>query len=189
MTGSRDISSTNITAAQASDIHPVLFVKMEFDGGDVNLHSELGDISFGGDTYTGVGKLGEISPANEVSDLSQSQINLTLSGLPNDLISIFLGEQYQGRLATVFLGYFNLTTHILVDTPTIIYRGLIDTPDFDQGQTFSISLSVGNRFAAWNTPNIRRYNNANQQVRYPGDNGLRFIEKTTNKTVVWGGAS
>jgi hypothetical protein len=188
VTGSRDITSTTITATQASTVHPVLFLKMEFDGGDVNLHSELGSITWGGDTYTGVGKLGGVSPAEEVSDLSSSPINLTLSGLPLDLVSTLFNEQYQGRLATLYVGYLNMTTRVLVDTPAILYKGLIDTADFNQGKTFSITLSVGSRFAAWDKPVIRRYNNATQQSRFPGDTGLQYIEQTTNKTIIWGAA-
>ncbi len=188
MTGSRDITGTTTSAAQASTIHPVLFLKLEFDSGNVCLHSELGTIVWEGDTYTGVGKLGQVSPAEEVSDLSNSPINLTLSGLPNDLVSVAFNEQYQGRPATLFLGYLDLTTCALVDTPAILYKGLIDTADFDQGKTFSITVSVGSRFAAWDKPVIRRYNNATQQARFPGDTGMQYIEQTSNKTVIWGAA-
>lgn len=188
MTGSRDITSTTIAAATAPTIHPVLFVKMQFDSGDVNLHSELGTITFGGDTYTGVGILGGISPAEEVSDLSNSQISLSLSGLPLDLTSVLFNEQYQGRTATVYLGYLDLTTNVLVDTPTILYRGLLDTADFKKGKTVSITVSIGSRFAAWDNPQPRRYNNSGQQSRYPGDTGLQYIEQATYKTVIWGAA-
>lgn len=188
MTGSRDITPTTLAAATASTIEPVLFVKLEFDGGDVNLHSRIGTISFGGDTYTGVGILGSVSPADEVSDLSLAQVTLTLSGLPLDLVSILFNEQYQGRLATLFLGYLDLTTCVLVDAPTVLYKGLMDTAKFKKGKTFAVSLTVGNRFAAWDKPLTRRYNNADQQARYPGDTGLQYVEKTANATVIWGAA-
>jgi len=187
-TGSRDITATTLAAAQASSINPVIFVKLEFDGGNVNVHSELGDITFNSDTYNGVGKLGAVGAADEVSDLSLTSIVLTLSGIPNDLVSILFNQQYQGRTATIFLGYLNLTTRVLVDTPTIIFKGIIDTADFAQGDKFSINLSIGSRFAAWDKPITRRYNNADQQSRYPADKGLQYIEQTTNKTIIWGSA-
>jgi hypothetical protein len=188
VTGSRDITATTVSAAQASAAHPVLFLKMQFDDGDVNLHSELGDIIWGGDTYTGTGRLGSVTSAEEVSDLSHTQIGLTLSGLPLDLVSTVFNEQYQGRMATLYLGYLNMTTRVLVDTPAIIFRGLMDTADIDQNKTFSITISVGSRFAAWDKPVIRRYNNATQQARFPGDLGLQYIEQTANKTIIWGAA-
>ncbi len=213
ITGSRDINAATASAAAASVIHPVIFVKMRFDGGNVNLHTELGDITFGGDTYTGVGKLGGISGMEENSDLSRTPITLNLSGLPNDMMSVLLAEQYQGRLATVFLGYLDVTgaytgedgvtaytsedeattytiesggTNLLVATPTIIYQGNIDTADFARGKTSAITLSIESRFAAWDKPLIRRYNNADQQSRYPGDKGLQYITQAANKTIWWG---
>lgn len=186
ISGSRDLADGTRIASAASTIHPVVFVKMRFDGGNVNLHTELGDIAFNGDTYNGVGKLGGIGAMEENSDLSRTPISLSLSGLPNDLITILLSEQYQGRLATIFLGYLDLSTRILVATPTIIYQGNMDTANFSIDQTFSISLSVESRFAAWETPLIRRYNNSDQQSRYPGDTGLEFITQAADKTIWWG---
>ena len=47
-------------------------------------------------------------------------------------------------------------------------------------------LTVESRFAAWDRPLVRRYNNADQQTRYPGDKGLEFVEQTAEKQIVWG---
>ena len=101
MTGSRSITSDTLAAAQASTIHPLLLIKLEFDEGDVNFHSELGDIVFSGDTYTGAGRLGSISTADEVSDLSNSTITLSLSNIPGDLGAILLGSTQQFLAVTI----------------------------------------------------------------------------------------
>jgi hypothetical protein len=187
--GSKDVAFFTEFYRRQPSIRPVLFLKLEFDGGDINIHSDLGDLTWGGDTYTGVGRLGSVSTADEVSDLSLTTIKLTLSGLPNDLTSILFNQQYQGRTATLFIGYLNPAFPVLVDDPMILYRGLIDTANFATDKNFSITLSIGSRFSAWSSPNIRRYNNADQQGRFPADKGLQFIEQTTNKTIIWGGAT
>ncbi len=221
ITGSRAIDPNTKAAAAAPLIHPVLFVKLEFDGGDVNMHTELGDIIFGGDTYTGIGKLGGISGMEENSDLSRTPISLSLSGIPNDLVSILLGEQYQGRTATIFLGYLDLTgafnistittedgatsytaedgstlytiesgaANVMVADPVIIYKGNIDTADFAIDKSFAVTISVESRFAAWDKPLTRRYNNSDQQSRHPGDKGLQFVEQAASKTLWWGQAT
>jgi hypothetical protein len=189
ITGSRTIDPTTQAAAAASTIHPVIFVQFAFDGGNVNLHTELGDITFNSDTYTGIGKLGGIGNMEENSDLSRTPITMSLSGLPNDMVSILLAQQYQGRLATVYLGYLDLSTRTLVATPAIIYKGNIDTADFSIDKNFTVTLSIESRFAAWDTPLVRRYNNSDQQSRYPGDNGLEFITQAASKTIWWGQAA
>jgi hypothetical protein len=184
---SRDVDSATLTAAQLDPIHPVLMAKLEFDGGDVLAHSRLGNITWGGDTYLGIGQFGGVSSSEESSDLSRTPLNLTLSNIPGDMGAIVLGEHYQGRRATLYLGYINPSTQQLVGDPAILYRGRIDTAEIEQGDTFTVSISIESRFAAWDKPIIRRYNNADQQSRFPGDRGLEFVEQAADKQIVWGG--
>lgn len=182
----RDINAATQTASESETIQPVLLVRLAFDSGAVKFHSGLGDIAYGGETYTGTGRLGAINRVDEESELSRTPISLTLSGLPTDLLAVVLNEDYQGRTATVYLGYLDLTTNQLVDDPLILYRGLMDTPTIEQGQTMTITLSVESRFSRWDTPLVRRYNNADQQALYPGDTGLQHVEQSTEKQILWG---
>jgi len=182
----RDLNPATETASQADAIHPVLFVKLEFPDGDVLVHSEIGDLSFGGDTYTGVGLLGNVGTVEEDSELARTPLALTLSGIPTSMVSVVLNQQYQGRPATLSLGYLDLVTSQLVGDPVTLYRGRMDTVVVEQGESLSASLTVESRFAAWDRPNVRRYNDADQQGRYPGDLGLQFVEQSTDRQIVWG---
>lgn len=186
--GTKDNPSAQIQSEAASN-HPVIFVKLSFDDADVNFHSDHGTITWGGEDYTGVGRIGEITGIEENCELSRTPISMTLGGLPNDLLAIFLAEQYQGRKATVYLGYLDMTTYRLVDDPIVIYRGLMDSPTVKRGETTSITLTVESRFAQWDRPLIRRYNNEDQRARYSGDTGLQAVEQSTEKQIVWGAAS
>ena len=189
----RDISSANIAASQAETIHPVLFVELLFDGGPVRMHSELGTITWGGNDFSGLGTFGGITPADEQSELARTPITLTLSGVPatdpdanSVILAALLNEHYQGRTATVYQGYLNTETRALVDDPFILYRGRMDTPSFEQGETLTVQLTVESRFAAWDRPQERRYNNADQTSRYPGDRGLEFVEQVVERQITWG---
>lgn len=172
--------------SEAATNHPIYFVKLKFDSADVNLHSGLGDIIFGGDTYTGAGSIGAISGIEETVELGRSPVTLTMSGLPTTLIAALLNEQYQGRRATIYLGYMNMTTYQLVEDPVVIHRGLMDTPDFNQGKELAISLKVESRFAQWDNPKVRRYTNEDQRSRYPTDTGFQFVESSVEKAIYWG---
>ncbi|MBP3955386.1 hypothetical protein J8F10_08845 [Gemmata sp. G18] len=187
MTGSRDADTDTITASQQDVIEPVLMANLEFDSGDLLAHSSLGNLVFDGQTYLGVGKFGGITAAEENSDLSRSPISLTLSNIPGDMGAIVLGEHYQGRRATIYLGYFDPATGLLVGDPVILYRGRMDAARIRQGQTFVVTVSIENRFAAWDKPKVRRYNNADQQSRHPGDKGCQYVEQAVEKEIVWGG--
>lgn len=180
------IDAATQAASEAPVILPVFFVRLQFDGGNVCLHTSAGEITFGGDTYTGAGGIGSIAAIDEDADLTRSTLKLGLRGLPTDIISILLEEHYQGRTATIYLGYLDPASRQLVSDPIIVYRGRMDTASVAQGQTLSVTLSVESRFASWDRPLTRRYNDADQQARYPGDLGLQFVEQATDTEIVWG---
>ncbi len=181
----RDIDAATLSASQSAAIHPVLFVELLFDGGAVRFHSELGEIVTGGNTYTGTGRLGSVSPVQEDTELARSTLSLSLSGLPTDIVAAVLNESFQGRRATLSLGYFDTANQLVAD-PVVLYRGRMDTVSIEQGQDLTVTISVESRFAAWDRPLERRYNDADQQARYPGDLGMQFVEQAVNKELFWG---
>ncbi len=182
----RGLDSATLAASTAPEFTYSYFLKLEFDGGDVCLHAGLGNIVYGGDTYIGAGGIGTIGTAEENADLSRSTLSLQLRGLPNDLLAIILNEHYQGRTATLSVGYFDRTTNQLVADPTIIYRGRMDKPTVSRGKTCTVNLTVESRFASWDRPLVRRYNDADQQLRYPGDKGLEYVEQIVERQIFWG---
>jgi hypothetical protein len=185
MTGSRGLAAATATASQAETNAPIALVKLEFDSGDVLLHTWLGDVSYNGDTYTGAGGLGFIGPIDEDADLTRNTMEIGLRGIPADIISIALGEQYQGRPATVYMGYLDTSTTQLVGTP-VTFTGKMDYPTVRLGKECEVRLAIEDEFAVLDKPKARRYNNADQQGRYPGDLGLEFVEQTTEKQIYWG---
>ena len=188
MTGTRDAAPATITASQQELVQPVLFAKLEFDSGTVLAHTLIGNITWGGDTYFGIGQFGAVSPASETSDLSRSNLSLTLSNIPGDIGAVVLTEASIGRTGTLFLGYLNPTTWQLVAAPAVLFRGRMDAPKIRQGgDTFTVTVTLESRFAAWGKPLVRRYNSAFQQSVYPGDTGFQFAEQAAERQVVWGG--
>jgi len=182
----REIDAELETASEQPQISSVILAKLEFDSGNINIHTSSGDIIFDGETYSGIGEFGTISPAEEDSELSASYIDVTLSGIDPSLISIIFNEYYQGRNATIYFGLFNLTTRVLIE-PTIIYKGLMDNTFLDvSGTSGSIKLRINNRLAAWDKANDRRYNDADQQEEYPGDLAFQFVDQLAQSETMWG---
>lgn len=184
----RGISANINTEAQASTNRPVLLVKLEYDSGDVLVNSTTRSIVFNAQTYLGIGNFGNISQIDEDTELRAMGIELTLSGVQASLISQALTEDYQGRDATIWLGYVDSNLD-LVDGdsgPFIIFKGRMDTQKINVGGEAKIILSVESRFVDWNRPRVSRYNNETQQLLFPGDKGLEFAEQTTEKTLFWG---
>jgi len=184
---SRGLSTDNLAQVNAESVGVVLlFAELDFVSGFVRCHSGLGTISWGGNDWLGVGTFGSVSSVEESAELQKRTITYTLTGIPNSLISIVLGESYQGRPAKLYVGFLDPTTGQLVDDPELIDQGLMDISDIDEGKECSVTITAESRIAAWDRPVIRRFTDADQKARFPGDRGLEFIDQAAQKEINWG---
>lgn len=184
----RDISAVTAAAGKAPVARPVFLVRLNFVSGVVRAASTPFDIAHEGETYLGLGALGAISAVQEGAELQSYAVQLTLTGIPSDLVSIALADQYQGREAKVWLALLD-EQHRVVGTPLLIFRGRMDTMDLELGETATMTLTVQSRLGDWERPRIRRYSNEDQQAEYPGDRGLEYVSQMAEKTIYWGRAS
>lgn len=182
------LSTLNAAAARARVVRPLLFCALDFASQTMRLTTAPFDIAWGGHSYSGIGHLGGIEAVEEGVELQAYRLRMTLNGIPLALISIALGEAYQGRSATLFLGFLD-EGHRLIDSPDTIFRGRMDRMIVTAGETGSIGLDVESRLADWERPRIRRFNDADQQQRYPDDKGLAFAEQMAAREIVWPAAS
>lgn len=187
---SRTLSSGMLGVTMADVVRPVYFVKMVFDSSDRSspllLWSGLGNLAFGGETYTGVGDLLSIGEITETSDISATGINVALSGLQRAFIAIAIGYKYQGRPLTVFLGAFNDQGALIAD-PIIVFSGFMDTMTISEGaETSSISINVENKLVAFERSRVRRYTAEDQKIDHPNDKGFEFVTSIVEKEIIWG---
>lgn len=181
----RTLTAAMQTALAEGTIRPVTLVRLDFASGIVAVHSGLGELAWNGDTYLGVGDLGRIDPIKESTDLRPYGVSMTLSGIPGEKISLALSEHYQGRDARIYLGLLD-AGHRLIADPTLIWQGRMDVMPIEMGETATITVTGEGRMADWHRPRVRRYNNEDQQARFPGDKGLEFVTAMVDKPIIWG---
>jgi hypothetical protein len=183
---SRDLSNDNLNAVTADVFCDVLFAELDFPSGVVRAHNALGTITWGGHEWLGLGTFGTVRGIEEDSTLARKTVTYTLSGIPNDMISLAMNDYYQGRPAKVYLGFLNRTTGQLVDDPILLDQGRLDVPETEEGETVSISITAESRMSQWERPRARRYTNADQQSRFAGDRGMEFVSQAAQKEINWG---
>lgn len=181
----RDISPQMITASEGEVVRPVTAAELSFASGFVRLNTSPYAITIEGNQYLGVGSFGNASAIQEGSDQQAYGITLTLSGIPPELVSIALGEHYQGRSCRVFLVLLN-SAHAVVSTPIVLWAGRMDTMDIELGETATITVSAESRLVDWERPRIRRYTSEDQRADYPDDKGFEFVPQMQEKELVWG---
>jgi|TARA_B100000287_G_scaffold193311_1_gene182497 hypothetical protein len=151
----------------------------------LNLWSGYGEITYDGITYIGAGEFGQISEIKQEEQIKANGINLSLSGIPNDLIASALYEEYQNRTAKVLFGV--LTDGVLVQNPYTLFIGKMDVMTIQQaGETSSISLTVENSLIDLKRTRRLLYTDEDQKALHSGDASLRFVEALQNKEVLWG---
>ena len=183
----RDLHADVVTATGQTVFESVWLVSLAFDSGTLYLHTGVGDRSYGGNTYTGTGTLGEVSPVEESVEIRPNGVRLSLSGLNASLVSIALGEHYQGRTCTVLFAMIDAEGAI-IGTPYTYHVGRIDTMLItDTGQFVKVELTSENRMVDFDNLNeVGYYTDVEQQALYPGDLGLQYIAAQSDKTIWWG---
>ena len=187
---SRTLTSGMVNVTTDKVVRPAYFVRMQFDSSDspavLNIWSGVGDLAFGGNTYTGVGDLLGISEIKETSDMSAAGINVSLSGIKSSFLAIAKNHEYQGRPLTVFLGAFNSSGALIAD-PVILFSGFMDTMTISEnGEYSTLKVSVENKLIAFERSKVRRYTAEDQKIDHPTDKGFEFVTAIVEKEIIWG---
>lgn len=187
---SRDLTSGMVGVTTADVVRPAYFVRMQFDSNDspsyLNVWSGVGDLAYGGNTYTGVGDLLSIGEIAESSDLSAAGISVSITGLKSEFLVIAKHHQYQGRPLTVALGAFDSSGSLIAD-PTVMFSGFMDIMTITEGgDSSTISVSVENKLIAFERSKIRRYTAEDQKIDHPTDKGFEFVTAIVEKEIIWG---
>ena len=187
---SRTLTSGMLGVTTADIVRPAYFVRMIFDSGEspnvLNIWNGIGDLSYGGNTYTGTGDLLSISHITETADIQASGINVSLAGVKSSLIVIAKDHEYQGRPLTVSLGAFDASGSLIAD-PVIVFSGFMDTMTISEsGQYSTISIAVENKLISFERSKVRRYTAEDQKIDHPTDKGFEFVTAIVQKEIIWG---
>lgn len=180
----RGLGATALTAANGEVVLRTSAVELLFASQTVRLNGAAEPLVIGGNTFDGVGLLGGISTVQEAGDLASSGISLTLAGVPRDLVSVTLNEQYQGRPATVYEVFLDPATYAVIEAP-IIFRGRMDQMNIALGETATIELTLEDRLTDMDRPKLRRYTDEDQKRAFPTDRGFEFVASTVEKEIIW----
>ena len=182
---SRGVASSNITAASADELQPVLLYEAEFDSGITRAWNGLGDLTAFSNTFTGVGNLISVSPIEETYEVKATGFTVTLDGILADNVTDALTEDYQNRTLTVYLGF--LSGGSLISDPLILAKGFMDVMTISEGgDTSSISVTCETRLIDFERPRKYTYTAEDQKAIYPSDKGFDFVSAIQDKEITWG---
>lgn len=175
-----------IEKLRAPVLRPLFFLLLEIDSGPVRMASPPFNVEWGGETWHGVGELGEIQGLQEGLGVRAHPLTLRLHGLPAEV----LGElnQITERKARIYFGLADAGWQVEV-TPREIFAGTIADARIEGAAVgaYAVQLDVASRFAEWGRARVFRYTDAEQKERHPGDRALEFMASLASQRLEWGG--
>jgi hypothetical protein len=188
---SRGASPGFKNAAAAGRVYPALLAYFDFSGGPVRLWNGVGDLSWGGNTYTGAGDLVGVEPVQESAEVRANGLAFRLNGIPSAMVTRILAEGYRGRSCQLWLALFtDLTAASPIADPLLLFSGRMDQCNLeDSGDTASITVVAESRLVDLQRARERRRTDEDQKNLFPGDRGLEFVAGLQDKEISWGGAT
>lgn len=166
--------------------HIAFGIIAEFDSGDLNLWTGIGDFTDSDAvTYTGAGELLSLSNIEESKELQSTNLTVTISGLQEDIVSYATTEDYQNRPLTLKMFFFHPDTNDEIEN-VILFKGRMDTLVVNDGDTFSVVISAENKLIDLTRPRNLYFTPQSQEYLYTGDKGLEFVPKIQEQKLKWG---
>ena len=182
-------ASENATASQLAHVSYRVFASLDFLSGTIRLCSGDEDETWGGFTWTALGKFGAISPIKESADSGPEGLQLTLTGVDNSLITTTLTEKYHNRSVVIYVGYLS-DAGALVATPHQIWEGRMDTLSIQTDDSTSIIVvNCENRLILWAKASGWLYTHEHQGLLtdVSPDDFFDQVQAIADKVVKWGG--
>jgi hypothetical protein len=203
----RDISQSTIDSLDDDVLYPFFAVELLFDGDQtLRLWTGYGTLVYRGQEWYGTGSFLQIDSVEETTEIAARGASITLSGIPQEVLSLALSEPYQGRKANIYFGNFSKGLILLESSDYIlfedgskvsleagstnlsqIFSGYMDQMNIEEtADTCTVELTLENKLIDLERARVARFTSAYQKSLYPDDLGLDFVESLQDKEIVWG---
>lgn len=171
----RNLTTSVKTEIAASLNRPFLLFEGEFSTFTLRLWTGSYDLSWDSKTWLGNGWFTTISSIEESNDLSANGIDITLSGVPQAMISTILDQVKQNAPGRVWLGFLDASGSVIAD-PYLAFSGKLDVPTIDdQVDGPVISISYESIMIDFDKEREYRYTPESQKLFNVNDKGFEYV--------------
>jgi len=181
---------TNAVLAQLRkrETRAAILCELDLPGGAIErLWSGAGTLTWNGNPYYGLGKLGKISGAGETAEIRTTETTYQLSGIVDaEALNNFILNPVRNGVATAWLAFLDEDEQVIAN-PVIIDQSILDTAAVLEGEdgTSTLALRGTSDIFDMKRPRGRYVSNEQQQADYPGDTGMDRVPGLANRTVSW----
>jgi hypothetical protein len=182
---SRSLQAAVLAAIAGTELRPVLLYHGVWASGDVRFWTGLGQRSWDGETWTGIGSLGRIADVVETTETRIEGVTVELDGVPSSQISSALGQARHGLAGTLYFGTVDASDVLTAD---VLFRGRMDVVSIeDSADTAKIVVRYLSRLADMRKASGRRFTAEDLRAEYAGDAALDGLTSVQDVQIQWGG--
>lgn len=173
-------------------VRPFFAVGIEFPD-PVFIWTGIGDVSFAGEEWIGIGGvdgdgnaacIGSLDTIGEGTDGSATGIKVTIVGISPEHREHLEAQALRGSQFRVYFGALNETRQI-VQAYKLLTRARLDSYQIVDGDTLSVIVTGESRMIDQRRPAIKRYTDAYQQRKYPGDRFFEYMPQLPSIPILW----
>lgn len=192
----RFATPANQTAFDQEHVDFAIAAQMNFVSGVVRAHMGIGPLVMNGNTFAGIGSVGNggvgsISAVIEQPDQrNTSELYLSLSGVDPTLVGkVPQRGDFYGQFASIyFLPIDPKTMQILTPTEPAIFEGFMDQLVYTRKRgSAQIQLTVKHYDSLFQNTVGLLFTDESQKSLFPTDNFFSQLASLPNKQVIWGG--
>nr|DAF73899.1 MAG TPA: minor tail component [Caudoviricetes sp.] len=173
-----------LSAMEQPNVGLVLAAEINFPSGVTRVHTGTGTVIINGQTFLGVGTLGDVGSVTEENSTSSSTMSMALSGLDMSLVGETLNEEVIGCDVVCYLAVMN--DRGVVTGANVLFEGFITDTSLQAGQQNALSYVIANVFERWSQGLPDRYTDESQQRLHPGDRFFRYVAQMAERSIFWG---
>ena len=181
----RGLPSAYDTALDGGFWRPVVFVSIELAASTIRVHSYVGSIAWGAQTWTGIGTFGGIDVIEEGEQVSPYALTMTLSGIDTTLAPEAISGGLDQAAVTIYFGMLDEGAALLAD-PIEWWSGIADATDIVASRTNgAISITCESNLANFSRINGGLFSAENLRTEFVGDTFFDFLPNMQDIVIEW----
>lgn len=173
------------TALGSGFWRPVVFVSIELPVSTIRVHSYVGDIVWGSQTWTGVGTFGGIDVIEEGEQVSPYALTMTMTGIDTTLAPEAIAGELDQAPVTIYFGMLDEGAALLAD-PIEWWSGIADATDIVASrENGAISITCESNLANFTRINGALFSAEDLRAEYPGDTFFTYLPNMQDIVIEW----